>query len=203
MYVWIAIYVVLLLPPTLIPLSGVGTTCFYVVIKIRQLFLRPAAYMTSTLLEILVTHPKTGHWDRCLASAIARRAHWPLDHRAPLLSSYLCGYHFLFYQYTSSIEFFDPFIKIISIAIWQLSNIWKRISYQAFYLKKTYNMAHFFEKELLVKLFILQIYNMSHFQGWMKIISLCRWLDNFSGNSLQLMNNLQSICSNWQLRLDV
>jgi hypothetical protein len=41
-----------LLPPTLIPLSGVGTTCFYhVVIKIRQLFLRPAACLTSTLLE--------------------------------------------------------------------------------------------------------------------------------------------------------
>jgi hypothetical protein len=40
------------LPPTLI-LSGVGTTCFFhhVVIKIRQLFLRPAAYLTSTPLE--------------------------------------------------------------------------------------------------------------------------------------------------------
>jgi hypothetical protein len=38
--------------PTLIPLSGVGTTCFYhVVIKIRQLFVRPAACLTSTLLE--------------------------------------------------------------------------------------------------------------------------------------------------------
>jgi hypothetical protein len=33
-------------------LSGVGTTCFHhVVIKIRQLFLRPAACLTSTLLE--------------------------------------------------------------------------------------------------------------------------------------------------------
>jgi hypothetical protein len=42
----------LLLRPTLIPLSGVGTTCFhYVVIKIRHLFLRPAACLTSTLLE--------------------------------------------------------------------------------------------------------------------------------------------------------
>jgi hypothetical protein len=39
------------LPPTLIPLSGVGTTCFYVVIKIRQLFLRPAACLALTLLE--------------------------------------------------------------------------------------------------------------------------------------------------------
>jgi hypothetical protein len=39
--------------PTLIPLSGVGTTCFHhVVIKIRHLFLRPAACLTSTLLEI-------------------------------------------------------------------------------------------------------------------------------------------------------
>jgi hypothetical protein len=38
--------------PTLIPLSGVGTTRFYrVVIKIRHLFLRPAACLTSTLLE--------------------------------------------------------------------------------------------------------------------------------------------------------
>jgi hypothetical protein len=36
----------------LIPLSGVGTTCFHhVMIKIRQLFLRPAACLTSTLLE--------------------------------------------------------------------------------------------------------------------------------------------------------
>jgi hypothetical protein len=41
-----------LLLPTLIPLSGVGTTCFYfVVIKILHLFLRPAACLTSTLLE--------------------------------------------------------------------------------------------------------------------------------------------------------
>jgi hypothetical protein len=33
----------LLLLPTLIPMSGVGTTCFHlVVIKIRHLFLRPA-----------------------------------------------------------------------------------------------------------------------------------------------------------------
>jgi hypothetical protein len=32
--------------PTLVLLSGVGTTCFHhVVIKIRQLFLRPAAYL--------------------------------------------------------------------------------------------------------------------------------------------------------------
>jgi hypothetical protein len=41
-----------LLLPTLIPLSGVGTTCFHhVVTKIWQLFLRPAACLTSTLLE--------------------------------------------------------------------------------------------------------------------------------------------------------
>jgi hypothetical protein len=41
-----------LLLPILIPQSGVGTTCFYhVVIKIRHLFLRPAACLTSTLLE--------------------------------------------------------------------------------------------------------------------------------------------------------
>jgi hypothetical protein len=40
---------------TLIPLSGVGTTCFHhVVIKIRQLFLRPAACLMSTLLETAV-----------------------------------------------------------------------------------------------------------------------------------------------------
>jgi hypothetical protein len=45
-------YVCILLLPTLIPLSRVGTTCFHhVVIKIRYLFLRPAACMTSTLLE--------------------------------------------------------------------------------------------------------------------------------------------------------
>jgi hypothetical protein len=38
--------------PSSIPLSGVGTTCFHhVVIKIRQLFLRPTACLTSTLLE--------------------------------------------------------------------------------------------------------------------------------------------------------
>jgi hypothetical protein len=38
--------------PTIIPLSGVGTTCLnHVVIKIRHLFLRPAACLTSTLLE--------------------------------------------------------------------------------------------------------------------------------------------------------
>jgi hypothetical protein len=38
--------------PTLIPLSRVGTTCFHrVAIKIRQLFLRPAACLTSSLLE--------------------------------------------------------------------------------------------------------------------------------------------------------
>jgi hypothetical protein len=41
-----------LLFPTLIPLSGVGTTSFHhVVIKIRHLFLRMAACLTSTLLE--------------------------------------------------------------------------------------------------------------------------------------------------------
>jgi hypothetical protein len=45
--------------PTLIPLSGVGTTClYYVVIKIRHLFLRPAASLTSTLLETGVNVPK-------------------------------------------------------------------------------------------------------------------------------------------------
>jgi hypothetical protein len=33
----------LLLLPTLIPLSGIGTSCFHHVIKIRHLFLRPAA----------------------------------------------------------------------------------------------------------------------------------------------------------------
>jgi hypothetical protein len=32
-----------------IPLSGVGTTCFHHVTKIRQLFLRPAACLMSTL----------------------------------------------------------------------------------------------------------------------------------------------------------
>jgi hypothetical protein len=42
----------LLLFPALIALSKVGTTCFHnVVIKIRQLFLRPAVCLTSTLLE--------------------------------------------------------------------------------------------------------------------------------------------------------
>jgi hypothetical protein len=45
----------LFLLPTLIPLSGVGSTCFHhVVIKIRHLFLRPAACLTSTLLETVV-----------------------------------------------------------------------------------------------------------------------------------------------------
>jgi hypothetical protein len=44
-----------LLLPTLIPLSGVGTICFYhVLIKIRHLLLRPAACLTSTLLETAV-----------------------------------------------------------------------------------------------------------------------------------------------------
>jgi hypothetical protein len=44
-------YFLLLLPP-LIPPSGIGTTCFHhVVIKIRRLFLRPTACLTSTLLE--------------------------------------------------------------------------------------------------------------------------------------------------------
>jgi hypothetical protein len=39
--------------PNLIPLSGVATTCFHhVVTKIRQLFLRLAACLTSTLLEL-------------------------------------------------------------------------------------------------------------------------------------------------------
>jgi hypothetical protein len=38
--------------PYPLSLSGVSTTCFhYVVIKFRQLFLRPAACLTSTLLE--------------------------------------------------------------------------------------------------------------------------------------------------------
>jgi hypothetical protein len=38
--------------PTIIPLSGVCTTCFHhVVIKIRHLFLRPAACLKSILLE--------------------------------------------------------------------------------------------------------------------------------------------------------
>jgi hypothetical protein len=39
----------ILLLPTLIPLNGLGTTCFYhVVIKIRQLFLRPHVYKHTT-----------------------------------------------------------------------------------------------------------------------------------------------------------
>jgi hypothetical protein len=78
----------------------------HVVIKIRQLFLRRAACMTSTLHEtgvgandckcsrdcltylpnkgvwpkfiISVTHPMTDLCERCLASAIARRAHCQL-----------------------------------------------------------------------------------------------------------------------------
>jgi hypothetical protein len=41
-----------LLLPTLIPLSGVGVKCFHhVVIKIRQLFLRQAACLTTPFLE--------------------------------------------------------------------------------------------------------------------------------------------------------
>jgi hypothetical protein len=40
-----------LLPPTVIPLSGVQHVFHHVVIKIRQLFLRPATCLTSTLLE--------------------------------------------------------------------------------------------------------------------------------------------------------
>jgi hypothetical protein len=46
------IKLILLLLPTLIPQSGVGTTCFHhIAIKIRHLFLRPTACLTSTLLE--------------------------------------------------------------------------------------------------------------------------------------------------------
>jgi hypothetical protein len=48
---WIWVFKMYLLP-TLIPLSRVGSTCFHhVVIKIRQLFLHPAAFLTSTLLK--------------------------------------------------------------------------------------------------------------------------------------------------------
>jgi hypothetical protein len=43
------------LPPTLIPLSGVGTTCFHHVIKIRQLFLQPAWRQPSLKLEWVLT----------------------------------------------------------------------------------------------------------------------------------------------------
>jgi hypothetical protein len=43
-------HAVLLLFPTLITLSGVGT-CFHVVVKIRHIFLRPTASWTSTRLE--------------------------------------------------------------------------------------------------------------------------------------------------------
>jgi hypothetical protein len=44
----------LLVLPTPIPLSRVGSTCFHhVVLKIRQLFLRPAACLTSTLPETI------------------------------------------------------------------------------------------------------------------------------------------------------
>jgi hypothetical protein len=50
---------------TLITISVVETTCFHhVVIKIRQLFLRPAACLTSTLLEL----------ERVLTTANAARA---------------------------------------------------------------------------------------------------------------------------------
>jgi hypothetical protein len=52
-----------LLFPTLIPLSGVGTACFHhVVIKIRQLFLRPAATSTylPTYLPCQPTYLETG-----------------------------------------------------------------------------------------------------------------------------------------------
>jgi hypothetical protein len=45
-------YILTFLFPILIPLSGVGTTCFHhIVTKIRYLFLRPAACLSSTLLE--------------------------------------------------------------------------------------------------------------------------------------------------------
>jgi hypothetical protein len=51
--------------PTLILLSGVGTTCFHhVVIKIRQLFLRPAASLTSTLHETEHTPTLTNYVDQ-------------------------------------------------------------------------------------------------------------------------------------------
>jgi hypothetical protein len=80
---------------------------------IRRLFLRPAACLTSTLLEtgevlttanvagtnglmclpkhggardnkFLVTHPMTGLCEHCLGPAIARRAQLPRGHRASL-----------------------------------------------------------------------------------------------------------------------
>jgi hypothetical protein len=67
----------------------------HVVIKIRQLFLRPSFCLTSTLLETGVgandckcswdqrPNTNTDPWGRCLASAIARQAHWPRGYRAP------------------------------------------------------------------------------------------------------------------------
>jgi hypothetical protein len=33
---------------------------------------------------VLVAHPMTDHWERCLASAIARRAHSPRGHDGKL-----------------------------------------------------------------------------------------------------------------------
>jgi hypothetical protein len=42
----------------------------------------------SSSLYILVKHSMTNFCDLCLASAIARRAHWPRDHRAPFFANY-------------------------------------------------------------------------------------------------------------------
>jgi hypothetical protein len=103
----------LILLPTLIPQSGVGTTWFnHVVIKIRHLFLRPAVCLLSTLLETgadanaagtnsLTCLPKHGgardqlsnDWPRqtmlSFRDRTPRWAHWPLGHRAPKIKSEL------------------------------------------------------------------------------------------------------------------
>jgi hypothetical protein len=115
---------------TLIPLSGVGTTCFSSCCDKDSAFIftyRPPAWRQPSLKlewiitttngagissltcfpkhggardnKFLVTHPMTDLYEQCLGSAIARWAHWPLNHRAPPLYNMHINRELLQYQH--------------------------------------------------------------------------------------------------------
>jgi hypothetical protein len=102
----------LFLFPTLIPISGVSTICFHhVVIKIRQLFLRPAGCLTSTLLpklEIINFDHQSDDWP--LRTLLSFRDSTP---SALTAASSISSYHLFFFYHSASV-ILTPFIVKLS-----------------------------------------------------------------------------------------
>jgi hypothetical protein len=58
----------------------------------------------------------TDHWDRCLDFEMARRAHWPLDHRAPRPSSNIMWNWCCLIDTTCLYHYFILFLQIICLS---------------------------------------------------------------------------------------